>query len=113
MISRKKIIYVPVLKMKRGELDGLRLLRDDVSDCIAPLLIVPPANERHAESQSSLFPAGNGVPDVGGALMKYWQHRPVFVDARVLFKECYFIGKLIRKQYCNKAEGVIVWNYSD
>ncbi len=88
MISRKNVIYVPVLRMKRGELDGLRLLRDDVSDCIAPLLIVPPANERHAESQSSLFPTGNGVPDVGGALMKYWQHRPVYVDPRVLFKEC-------------------------
>ena len=43
MISQKKIIYVPALRMKMGELEGLRLLQGDVADCIAPLLIVPPA----------------------------------------------------------------------
>lgn len=88
MISRKRVIYVPALRMKKGELDGLRLLRDDVADCIAPLLIVPPAKERNTGSQEALFPVGNGVPDVGGVLLKYWPRRPVFVDARVLFKEC-------------------------
>jgi len=88
MISRKRVIYVPALRMKKGELEGLRLLQDDVADCIAPLLIVPPAKERNTGSQEALFPAGNGVPDVGGVLLKYWLHRPVFVDARVLFKEC-------------------------
>lgn len=88
MISRKRVIYVPALRMKKGELAGLRLLRVDVADCIAPLLVVPPAKDREASGQDALFPAGDGVPDVGGVLFKYWPHRPVFVDARVLFKEC-------------------------
>ena len=88
MISQKKIIYVHALRMKMGELEGLRLLQGDVADCIAPLLIVPPAKERNCGSQELLFPAGNDVPDVGGVLFKYWFHRQVFIDPRALFKEC-------------------------
>lgn len=88
MISQKKIIYVPALRMKMGELEGLRLLQRDVADCIAPLLIVPPAKERNCGSQELLFPTENEVPDVGGVLFKYWAHRQVFIDPRALFKEC-------------------------
>ena len=87
MNSRKKPIYVPVLRMKMGELDGLRLLQGDVADCIAPMLVVPPAKERKRGGQESLFPAGRDVPDVGGVLSKYWPKRQVFIDPRVLFKE--------------------------
>lgn len=94
MVSRKKTIYVPVLRMKMGELDGLRLLQSDVADCIAPLLVVPPAKERKRSEQESLFPAGSDVPDVGGVLSKYWRDRQVFIDPRVLFKE-YGVGKAI------------------
>lgn len=94
MVSRKKTIYVPVLRMKMGELDGLRLLQSDVADCIAPLLVVPPAKERKRSGQESLFPAGRDVPDVGGVLSKYWRDRQVFIDPRVLFKE-YGVGKAI------------------
>lgn len=87
MIDHKKIIYVPALRMKMGEMDGLRLLEGDVADCIAPLLIVPPAKERDFGGQQALFSAGKDVPDVGGVLCRYWAHRQVFVDPRALFKE--------------------------
>ncbi len=87
MLNRKKVIYVPALRMKKGELEGLSQLRTDVADCVVPLLIVPPAKERDSASQESLFPLGNDVPDVGGVVVKYWAHRQVFVDAFALFKE--------------------------
>ena len=87
MLDRKKVIYVPSLRMKKGELEGLFWLRDDVADCIVPLLIVPPAKERSSSSQELLFAADKSIPDVGGVLSKYWMHRQVFVDPRVLFKE--------------------------
>lgn len=87
MISRNKVIYVPALRMKKGELEGLFWLRDDVADCIVPMLIVPPVQERNSSSQESLFATDRPMPDVGGVVSKYWVHRPVFVDPRVLFKE--------------------------
>lgn len=75
------------LRMKKGELEGLFNLRDDVADCVIPMLIVPPAKDRSSSSQESLFAASNSLPDVGGVLFKYWMHRAAFVDPRVLFKE--------------------------
>lgn len=87
MVDRKKFIYVPALRMKRGELEGLAWLQPDVADCIAPLLIVPPAQERDCGSQESLFETADGVPDVGAAVAKYWVHRQVFLDVKALLKE--------------------------
>lgn len=87
MTNRNKFIYVPSLRMKQGELEGLRALRGDVADCILPLLIVPPLKERDSGSQEALFPPSEAIPDVGGILSKYWPRRPTFVDPRVLFKE--------------------------
>ena len=87
MSSQNKVIYVPSLRMKMGELEGLRALREDVAGCILPLLIVPPLNDRDSGSQEALFPSGQVIPDVGGILCKYWPLRPAFVDPRALFKE--------------------------
>lgn len=87
MLDRKKFIYVPALRMKRGELEGLAWLQPDVADCIAPLLIVPPAKERDCGSQESFFEIADGVPDVGAAVAKYWLHRQVFVDVKAVLKE--------------------------
>jgi hypothetical protein len=41
-----KPLYSPALRMKAGELEGLRQLAADVADCILPRLIVPPSSER-------------------------------------------------------------------
>lgn len=87
MNSRKMFTYMTALRMKKGELEGLFWLRDDVADCIIPMLIVPPAKDRSSSSQESLFATSKSIPDVGGVLSKYWVHRPAFVDPRVLFKE--------------------------
>lgn len=87
MTNRNKVIYVPSLRMKKGELEGLRALREDVAACILPLLIVPPLKERDSVSQETLFPQGESIPDVGGILYKYWPRRPTFVDPRALFEE--------------------------
>jgi hypothetical protein len=38
--------YVPALRMKAGELTGLRDLAPDVADRVLPRLIVPPRQER-------------------------------------------------------------------
>lgn len=88
MTNRNKVIYIPSLRMKQGELEGLRALKGDVADCILPLLIVPPLKERDSGSQEALFPPGEAIPNVGGILSKYWPRRSVFVDPRALFKEC-------------------------
>ncbi|MDO8770845.1 MAG: beta family protein [Burkholderiaceae bacterium] len=94
MTDQNKVIYVPSLRMKMGELEGLRALRGDVADCILPLLIVPPLKERDSGSQEALFPPGEAIPDVGGILCKYWPRRAAFVDPRALFKE-YGIEKAV------------------
>lgn len=87
MNSRKSFLYMTALRMKKGELEGLSWLRDDVADCVIPMLIVPPAKDRGSSSQESLFAVSKSIPDVGGVLSKYWVHRPAFVDPRVLFRE--------------------------
>lgn len=87
MGKRNKVIYVPSLRMKKGELEGLRALREDVVDCILPLLVIPPLKERESGSQEGLFAPGEAIPDVGGVLVRYWPRRSVFVDASPLFKE--------------------------
>lgn len=87
MASLNKVIYVPSLRMKMGELEGLRALREDVQDCVLPLLIVPPLKERSSDSQILLFPASETIPDVGCVLSKYWARRSIFIDCRALFDE--------------------------
>lgn len=87
MNSRKSFLYMTALRMKKGELEGLSWLRDDVADCVIPMLIVPPAKDRGSSSQESLFAVSKSIPDVGGVLSKYWVRRPAFVDPRVLFRE--------------------------
>lgn len=86
-MGKNKVIYVPSLRMKKGELEGLRALRADVAGCIVPLLIVPPLRERESGSQEGLFPPGGAIPDVGGILVKYWPRRSTFIDPSALIKE--------------------------
>jgi hypothetical protein len=87
MLKRSKIVYIPSLRMKKGELEGLKALRGDVADCVLPLLIVPPAGERDSSSQVELFSSNEAIPDVGGVLLKYWPRRQIFIDTAFLLKE--------------------------
>lgn len=81
----EKILYAPALRMKAGELTGIRDLAHDVAGYVVPRFIVPPLEERN-ENQADLFPAGL-APDVGGILAKFWQNRRAFVDLTYLIEE--------------------------
>jgi hypothetical protein len=63
--------YVPALRMKAGELAGLRDLAPDVADRIRPRLIVPSTKERDGELQAQLFKVEDD-PDIADALAAHW-----------------------------------------
>jgi len=42
MSLQSKPIYCPALRMKSGELEGVRQLASDVANCVLPRFIVPP-----------------------------------------------------------------------
>ena len=85
MIQSEKVLYCPALRMKEGELNGLRELASDVADYVIPRLIVPPLGERD-EKQFGLFAPGK-VPDIGGILAKVWFGRRAFIDLSYLLDE--------------------------
>lgn len=87
MPKRQRTIYSPVLRMKQGELEGLRELRPDVAACILPRLIIPPASERESNSQEELFAHGEESPDIGAILYKYWLRRDLLIDITYLIEE--------------------------
>lgn len=90
MTKRNRPIYHPTLRMKMGELEGLRALNGDVADCVIPVLVIPPLSERDSHGQEVLFSQGEAIPDVGGVVSRYWPLRPVFLDVRALLKELGF-----------------------
>jgi hypothetical protein len=85
MNQLEKILYAPALRMKAGELTGLRELTPDVAQYVVPRFIVPPLEERN-ENQADFFSHGV-APDVGGILGKFWQNRRAFVDLTYLIEE--------------------------
>ncbi|WP_211441957.1 beta family protein [Collimonas humicola] len=85
MSGLEKILYSPALRLKAGELNGVRDLKHDVAAYVVPRFIVPPLGERD-DNQDELFPPGK-APDVGGILSKYWFGRRAFVDLTYLIDE--------------------------
>jgi hypothetical protein len=85
MIRGEKVLYCSALRMKEGELNGLRELASDVACHVIPRIIVPPLGERD-EKQFGLFAPGK-APDIGGILAKYWGGRRVFIDLSYLLDE--------------------------
>lgn len=79
-------LYVPALRMKAGELQGLRGLAADVAAGVLPRLIVPPAGERDDTTQPQLF-EGRSLPDIGSPLNSHWRGRQVLVEATHLVAE--------------------------
>lgn len=80
-----KVLYCPALRMKAGELNGVRELAPDVAAHVLPRFIVPPPGERD-DDQPKLFSL-NDTPDVGGILSRHWLNRPAIIDATHLIAE--------------------------
>lgn len=85
MIKAPRPIYCPALRMKAGELDGLRRLSRDVAGLVLPRLIIPPKGEREA-SQPTLIEVEE-VPDIGEALLANWRQWPVLIDTTYIMGE--------------------------
>jgi len=84
-VKGNKILYCPALRMKAGELSGVRELAPDVAAHVLPRFIVPPPGERD-DDQPELFKLDN-TPDVGALLSRHWFNRPAFIDSTHLIIE--------------------------
>ncbi|HDR9025549.1 TPA: beta family protein [Burkholderia vietnamiensis] len=83
-----KVLYCPALRLKAGELAGVRELDDGVARHVLPRFIVPPAADRGDTPQHRLFDSDYCVPDVGGLLSGHWLGRRAFIDFSYLIPEC-------------------------
>ena len=88
MHEGSKVLYCPALRLKAGELAGVRELDDGVARHVLPRFIVPPAADRGDTPQQRLFDSKCCVPDVGGLLSGHWLGRRAFVDFSYLIPEC-------------------------
>lgn len=88
MHEGSKVLYCPALRLKAGELAGVRELHDGVARHVLPRFIVPPAADRGDTPQHRLFDPHYCVPDVGSLLSGHWLGRRAFVDFSYLIPEC-------------------------
>lgn len=78
-------VYCSALRLKAGELEGVRQLASDVADCVLPRFIVPPKRER-GESEQLLMEMAE-VPDISTVLSAHWRDRPALIDATYIIDE--------------------------
>lgn len=81
-----KPLYVPALRMKFGELQGIRALADDVAAHVWPRIVVPPPEERDETMQLALFSDAH-IPAVGPILSRHWRDRRLFLDPSYLIDD--------------------------
>lgn len=86
MVSTARPLYVPALRMKAGELSGLRDLASGVADRVLPRMVVPPRGERDSSLEAQLFKIED-EPNVADALITHWRDRGVLVDTTHLVAE--------------------------
>jgi Beta protein len=86
MASTTQPSYVPAVRMKAGELSGLRDLAPDVAERVLPRAVVPPPQERDQEFKAQLFKLEN-EPNIADALAMSWRGRSVLVEATHLLPE--------------------------
>jgi hypothetical protein len=86
MVSTTQPSYVPAVRMKMGELSGLRDLAPDVADRVLPRVVVPPSQERDQVLEAQLFKLQN-EPNIADALAMPWRGRSVLVEATHLLPE--------------------------
>lgn len=93
-------LYVPALRMKAGELQGIRDLEPDVSDATLPRMIVPPLGDRDNILQPRLFEE-KALPEIGGALRSHWFDRSILIEPTYLMDELGRdkIGKWLPKMF--------------
>ncbi len=80
-----KPVYCSALRMKAGELEGVRQLAPDVADSVLPRFIVPPKKER-SEPEPLLIDMAE-MPDISVALAAHWRDRPALIDATYIIDE--------------------------
>lgn len=78
-------VYCSALRMKAGELEGVRLLAPDVADSVLPRFIVPPKKERN-DAEPLLIEMAE-TPDISVALAAHWRDRPALIDATYIIDE--------------------------
>jgi len=71
--------YVPVLRLKKGELWSLKYVASDVRESVTPIIEVLPSNLGSSLSNSD---AGldEAIRTVSGKLWTAWGDRPFFLD---------------------------------
>lgn len=85
MTWHDQILYSPALRLKAGELEGVRQLATDVADCVLPRFIVPPRGDRDDAPELPL--EDDRCPDVGVRLAAHWQDRPLLLDCSYILDE--------------------------
>lgn len=78
-------VYCSALRMKAGELEGVRQLAPDVADSVLPRFIVPPKKERN-DAEPLLIEMAE-MPDISVALAAHWRDRPALIDATYIIDE--------------------------
>ena len=78
-------VYCSALRMKAGELEGVRQLAPDVAGSVLPRFIVPPKKERN-DSEPLLIEMAE-MPDISGALAAHWRDRPALIDTTYIIDE--------------------------
>lgn len=86
MMSQAAPLYMPALRMKAGELEGVQQLADDIKSRVLPHFIVPPRAERDKRMRSLLADLEE-VPGAGHILSKHWIEREVLLNLKYLFSE--------------------------
>lgn len=85
MHKHVKPLYAPALRLKAGEIDGLRQLAIDVADRVQPRLIIPPSKER--DDTVGLFSDIARTPHISDALADAWRRRVALLDATYIMDE--------------------------
>ncbi len=78
-------VYCSALRMKAGELEGVRQLAPDVANSVLPRFIVPPKKER-SDTEPLLIEMAE-MPDISVALAAHWRDRPALIDATYIIDE--------------------------
>ncbi|MEE3624541.1 hypothetical protein UCD39_11145 [Nitrospirillum sp. BR 11752] len=84
-MASNSLLYIPALRLKKGELAGLRDLAPDIATHIVPRMIVPPPMERDP-SQGDLFTKGS-FPDISSTLASHWANKEVLIETTHILDE--------------------------